>query len=99
MMDYNEGPRCYSGDNEIGIQGGELALGNFSWRGQNWADHWGIERFWHTKAKRSVPDDEMIEKTVQIKESTADVRFNHTLLLPRIQVNVGDSRLIWWLGR
>ena len=36
----------------------------------------------------------MIEKTVQIKESTADVRFNHTLLLPRIQVNVGDSRVI-----
>lgn len=35
MMDYNEGPRCYSGDNEIGIQGGELALGNFSGRGQN----------------------------------------------------------------
>lgn len=46
------------------------------------------------KSKNSIQDDEIIEEMVHIKESSSDRRFSHVIFLPRIQVNVGESRVI-----
>lgn len=53
---------------------------------------WSLsERFWlDIEKQKIISNDKTIVKMVQIEESTSDGNFSHSILLPRIPVNVGD---------